>query len=200
MDQENLSYPKRRLNRVFADTVEPLGLNWRTALYSIPVVVLTIIFVWLFLGTDKAVAKFEFVLATLGAVVVVFLTHFIYNWFAAPSRMQREADAKIEELRGTLDRIKAKQYAVDELSALQSEGIRKIWNSEVSNEAELEALEGISKDWHGRVVSYLEEHFNRADVDHFNRLGVVPIIERGNTYAGTDGKNGNVPAVVENVK
>ena len=38
-------------------------------------------------------------------------------------------------------------------------------------------------------INHLTEHFNKADVDHFSRLGVIPITERGNTYTGEDADN-----------
>ncbi len=183
------SYFKRRLQRAFADTIGPLGWNRQTVPVVVEIPAVFLLVHWFRQGWGEAMNELEVFVSLLIATAAVFSGNFIWNYVAAPSRMQAEADEEIDGLQGQIDRIRNKQNAVDELSSFLSEGINTIWNAPVTNDGELEALDAHWKDWHGLVVAYLTEHFNKADVDHFNRLGVIPVTMRGNTYSGTDGSD-----------
>lgn len=135
---------------------------------------------------DEVLKAVAFGLIPVGGFLVLLL---VYNFFAAPARLQAEAEHQVEKLEDTLTRIRSKQDAVDHLSGLLSEGIHTIWNAPVANDVEVTALDDHWCDWHNRVVAYLTKHFNKADVDHFNRLGVLPVTTRENTYAGQDGND-----------
>lgn len=183
------SYFKRRLQRAFTDTIGPLGWNWHTVPIGIEIPVAFLVVHWIRQGRDEAVNELEIFVSLIIAAAAVFVANFFWNYWAAPARMQSDADTKIESLEGQIDRIRNKQDAVDQLSALLSEGIHTIWNAPVTNNDELTALDAHWQDWCRRVVAYLTAHFNRADVDHFDRLGVLPITEKGNTYMGEDGND-----------
>lgn len=184
------AYIKRVIRKAGDDTLGFFGWNKKTLVFPALWLVGSLIY-WAVAGWSAVMEELlkvvSFGLIPVGALVV-FL--YVYNLFAAPARIQATSNHDVEELENTLGRIKNKQDAVDELSVLLSEGIHTIWNAPVTNSAELSALDAHWQGWHERVVAHLTAHFNRADVDHFNRLGVIPITMRGNTYMGEDDNEG----------
>ena len=182
-------YIKRVLRKAGNDTLGFFGWNKKTLALPVFWVVGSLVY-WGVAGwsamMNELLIAVSYGLIPVGAFAVLL---FVYNFLAAPARLQAATDHQVEELEGTLNRIRNKQDAVDELSVLLSEGIHTIWNAPVNNDDESVALNAHWCDWHDRVVAYLTAHFNKADVDHFDRLGVLPITTRGNTYTGMDGND-----------
>lgn len=66
------------------------------------------------------------------------------------------------------------QEAVDKLAELRSEAITKILNRRVTSDGELAALASDTNAWWETVKAVLENHFTKAEVLNFTRLGSVP--------------------------
>jgi len=111
------SYFKRRLQRAFADTIGPLGWNRQTVPLVVEIPAVFLLVHWYRQGWGEAMNELEVFVSILIATAAVFSGNFIWNYVAAPSRMQAEADEEIDGLQGQIDRIRNKQDAVDELSS-----------------------------------------------------------------------------------
>jgi len=175
-------YVARLFNKAFSDTVGFFGWNRRSLVLPIAG--------FAGMGTRWAISGWDvvagditatvfYVLAPVGAVTIAL---FLYNLIRAPDRLQAACEARAAELSRSLDIIRNKQDKVDHLSGLLSEGISKIWNTQIDDESGLVELTDTWEQWQEGVVSYLRNNFNRADLDHFCRLGVVPIVGRPGAY------------------
>ena len=183
-------YVKRILRKAGNDTLGFFGWNRRTLVFPV-IYAVGFLFFWAIAGWSALLVEIlrvlSFGLIAPGVAAVIL---FVWNLLATPGRLQAATDNKVEELEGTLNRIRNKQDAVDALSTLLSEGIHTIWNAQITNDTALQDLQTHWQDWHDRVVAHLTAHFNSADVDHFNRLGVLPLTTRDNTYLGSSGNDG----------
>ena len=175
-------YWKRRLKRALADTIGPLGWNLQTVVFAIEGTAVFLLALWALSGFETVRGEVDVVIATVAALVVVFVGNFLLNYVAAPSRMQREADQEVGKLQASLDRIGNKQDAVDALSDLLSDGISEIWNRPITSDQYLDLLSIYWNQWTARVEDQLKENFTHADLIHFSRLGVVPLTGRDGTY------------------
>jgi len=185
-------YFQRRLSRAFTDTIGPLGWNLKTLFAGVQTLVAFLLLYWAIGGTESVIAEMQVVAATLGAFAIVFIGNFIWNYAQAPKRMQKDADDKIEELESTIEKVSNKQSEVDVLSALLSEGINRVWNREINSEQEFEEFRSYWEDWRSLVIAQLEQHFTQSDVIHFSRLGVIPIVHRGNLYEPRADKHSHI--------
>ena len=183
-------YLKRVLRKAGDDTLGFFGWNKKTLVVPVFWAAGSLIY-WNIAGwsavMEELLTVVSFGLIPVGVFAALL---FVWNLLATPGRLQAATDNKVEELEGTLNRIRNKQDAVDALSTLLSEGIHTIWNAQITNDTELQDLQTHWQDWHDRVVAHLTAHFNSADVDHFNRLGVLPLTTRDNTYLGSSGNDG----------
>ena len=123
----------------------------------------------------------------VSALVIVGLVVFLINFLRAPAIIQAQVEAQRDDLDASLKKINNKQEEVDKLSELLSEGINKIWNRPISDQAHLDELDTYWQDWQGRVGAALDTPFTKSDKDHFERLGVVPIVGRYDTFPDPQG-------------
>lgn len=130
MENEQPSYRKRRFRRALRDTVSPLGLNFRTGFYAFQIILVGLFYVLIFIGEDEAKMELKIFLASFAALTTVFPLNFLWNYLAAPARMQQEADNTINELRRS---IEEKYFAIKAIFETREDDKRLKVQIEVSN-------------------------------------------------------------------
>jgi hypothetical protein len=138
---------------------------------------------WWILGFDSMAEEIP-IIAIWGVFgpAVAFAAILGLNTITAPARMQADVERQADNLQSTLSAIQNKQDHINTLSRLLSDGIHHIWNGPVSDDDDRAALQLYWEEWCRRIIEYLTLHFSEADVIHFSRLGVVPLVERAGAY------------------
>ena len=71
------------------------------------------------------------------------------------------------------------QSALDDLEEKRSWAIHNVYNFPVANDAQLEEWRSRNNQFVSEVTEILENHFSRADILRFTRLGVIPGLNFG---------------------
>ena len=71
---------------------------------------------------------------------------------------------------------KKRQKVVDHISQMLSDAIHNILNRSVEDVEQMAQWEEDFRKWCDEVSGYLGEHFTKAEQDHFNQVGLVPMI------------------------
>ncbi len=79
---------------------------------------------------------------------------------------------------------KVSQNVLDQLAELRSKAIREILNAKITTDDELRAWKTINEQWRADVINVLKDHFPKAEVLGFERLGVIQQLAFLSTYNG----------------
>jgi hypothetical protein len=145
------SYWRQVCKRAWQDTLHSASLDSRSRVaWRVLVAIGTVCLVAYFGAASDLRSRLITGLATIGAILIAFATFYIWQFVAAPAKMDKESRSKIAELSDKLDDREKRERVRKKLWELRESGVA-IRNDGLSTRT-IDSWTAKFEEWHAKVL------------------------------------------------